>query len=314
MAFLITTTNFIGRSLADHLASQGDDVILFGDNVEPRKLGPLVSRIAVEQGDPANFNEVLDIVKKTKPEGIFHLGQLFAKDSENDPWRAFRTNTQGTQHILEAARLFDVPKVVYFSTHGTFGDHRGVVLSSDSPQQPPNMYGASKLMGELLGRVYYHQWGLDFRCLRFPPLFGPGADVDTFSSPLNRIIHEPALGRPYAVPLSPDGQIRGIYLKDATRAFLELFLAPPSSVKTRFYTLAGVTASVERLIDTVRLSIPSATFSFDRTRPARPTGSGTYEVDESHAAEEWGWKPRFSFDDAVADFIRDVQSDRRRYE
>lgn len=258
---------------------------------------------------------MLDVVKKTKPEGIFHLGQLFAKDSANDPWRAFRTNTQGTHHILEAARLFDVPKVVYFSTHGTFGSDRGMVFSSDSSQQPPSMYGATKLMGELLGRVYYHRWDVDFRCLRFPPLFGPGADVDTFSSPLNRIIQEPAFGRPYAVPLSPDGEIRGIYLKDARRAFLELFLAPPSYVKTRFYTLAGVTTSVEHLIDTVRLSIPSAVFSFDRTPLARGTsGSGTYEVDESAAVEEWGWKPRFSFDDAVADFIQDVQSDRERYE
>lgn len=317
MVHLITTTNFIGRSLADLLVSEGEDVALFGDPVEPRKLGHLESRVTVVRGHLAHSNEVLDVVRETRPEGIFHLGQLFAKDSAEDPWEAYRTNAGGTYNVLEAARLFNVPKVIYFCTQGTYGPGISGELNLESPQRPPTMYGATKLMGELLGRVYHQRFGVDFRCIRFPPLFGPGADVDTLSSYLNRIIQEPALGRPYKLPMSARHNVRGIYLKDASRAFLELSRAPAERLQSRFYLLYGVATTLGTLADLVRSIIPSAEITFDKSDEdddgQETPRTDEKAVDESAARQEWGWRATFSVEDAVSDFIRDVQSDPHRY-
>jgi threonine 3-dehydrogenase len=317
MAYLVTTTNFIGRSLADLLASEGETVTLFGDPIEPRKLGPHAARIRLEHGDVADLNAVLDVVRSSRPAAIFHLGQLFAKPSEADPAQAFSVNVQGTYHVLEAARQFSVPKIVYFSTLGTFGQLEPPVLNHDSPQRPRGIYGTTKLIGELLGGAYGAQLGVDFRCIRFPPLFGPGADVDTFSSPLNRIVQEPALGRPYTVPGSPSAQVRGIYLKDARLAFVELCRAPAEEIKTRFYVLAGVTGEFDQLASLVRSLVPEARIGFQTeprkgARELRQEAESTL-VDESRAREEWGWRGAFTLESAVSDFVQELRSDPDRY-
>jgi len=47
MRCLVTSTNFIGRSMAELLASEGDELVLFGDRIEERKLGPLGGLVEV---------------------------------------------------------------------------------------------------------------------------------------------------------------------------------------------------------------------------------------------------------------------------
>jgi len=238
--------------------------------------------------------------------------QLFAKDSDADLWNAYRVNAGGSYRILEAARLFDVGQVIYFSTLGTHTGANVPVLDENSSQRPASMYGATKLTGELLGRAYRHRFGLDLRCVPFPPLFGPGADVDTFSSPINRIIQEPGLGRPYTVPRHRESPMRGIYLKDARRAFLELQRASPQAMKSRFCVLEGVESTADEMAETVHAILPEAEIRFADETLDGAAGTRT-TINESRARLEWGWKARYSMDEAIADFLQEVRGDPERY-
>jgi threonine 3-dehydrogenase len=74
----------------------------------------------------------------------------------------------GVHNVIELAKQYKL-KLFIPSTIGAFGPE-----SPRNPtpnitiQRPKTIYGVSKVHAELLGEYYFHRYGLDFRCLRFP--------------------------------------------------------------------------------------------------------------------------------------------------
>ena len=95
---------------------------------------------------------------------------MLSLPSERRPWASFQANVVGTFNIFEAARLEKVKAVLYSSTIATYSkDIPSTVIDDFTLQRPTTMYGATKVFGELLGRVYARKYGIDFRGVRFPP-------------------------------------------------------------------------------------------------------------------------------------------------
>jgi nucleoside-diphosphate-sugar epimerase len=109
--------------------------------------------VNIIRGDLGTFSDVLNAVKATQPEVIYHLGGMFSLPAEADPPAALRANVLGTFHVLEAARLFGVRQVLFTSTLGTYGlDIQARVINNYTVQRPELFYGATKVFGELMGR------------------------------------------------------------------------------------------------------------------------------------------------------------------
>ena len=74
----------------------------------------------------------------------------------------------GVHNVIELSKQYRL-KLFIPSTIGSFGPE-----SPRNPtpnvtiQRPKTIYGVSKVHAELLGEYYFHRYGLDFRCLRFP--------------------------------------------------------------------------------------------------------------------------------------------------
>lgn len=77
-------------------------------------------------------------------------------------------NIVGAYHVYEAARLHNVPRVVFASTNHVTGVYEeiGALVVPELPVRPDGFYGASKAYGELLGRYYCDRYGLAVICLR----------------------------------------------------------------------------------------------------------------------------------------------------
>ncbi|MGY3566124.1 NAD-dependent epimerase/dehydratase family protein [Sinomonas sp. RB5] len=86
-----------------------------------------------------------------------------------------RTNIDGTQAVLEAARAARVPKAVLASSIHATGytpvPAEGDLLPDDVPVRPNTFYGVSKAAVEALGSVYADRYGLDVVCLRIASRF-----------------------------------------------------------------------------------------------------------------------------------------------
>ncbi len=99
-------------------------------------------------------------------EAIIHLGGL---STAGFNWREYlEVNIDGTREVLEAARRWGVPRIIYASSNHAVGFHHfaGESVPDYLYPQPDTLYGVSKAASESLCSLYHDRYGLDTVCLR----------------------------------------------------------------------------------------------------------------------------------------------------
>src|SRR5260370_17123010 len=154
MTTLITGgTGFIGAEVVRLLLERGEQrPVVFHVSGNTRRLDDLADQVELVRGDLANFSHVLDVVKKVKPGVIYHLGAMLSVPSDADPAAAIHVNAIGTFHVLEAARLFEVPQVLFSpSIAPSRLQFEGALIDDTTIQRPILVYGATKAFFEHMG-------------------------------------------------------------------------------------------------------------------------------------------------------------------
>ena len=86
------------------------------------------------------------------------------------PWEELeRPNLDALGNVLHAAALAGVERVVFASSNHAMGGYHelgDMPITDDLPPRPGNPYGATKLMGERLGRSLAEAFDLTFVALR----------------------------------------------------------------------------------------------------------------------------------------------------
>jgi len=116
-------TGFIGGYVARTLAAEGRRVIACArGRPSPEMeeiLGQEPRRLTVTAGSTDNLPGLLAIVERIRPSAIVHLASnVDVAALLRDPFLAFQSNLAGAINVFEAARLFAVRKVIYFSSIG----------------------------------------------------------------------------------------------------------------------------------------------------------------------------------------------------
>lgn len=115
--------------------------------------------------DIAKLDEVRPIM-----EGVDTVVHLAGNRRVNGDWESIlQANVIGIRNVLEAAKDAGVRRMVFASSNHAMGmydrDGEWPVYNS-MPVRPDSYYGASKAIGEVLGRYYYDAFGLSFIALR----------------------------------------------------------------------------------------------------------------------------------------------------
>jgi len=314
MSILITGgTGFIGAGLARRLLERDKEIVLF--DIAPRieHVADIKDKIKIVQGDLKIWPEVLNVVKENKVDGIFHLGWMLGIPSEHNPWASFQTNIAGMMYVLEAARLFGVKRVVFTSSTLTYGLGITGVITDETIQRPINMYGICKLYGELLGRFYRRKFDLDFRCLRYCTIVGPGVKTISAAHYNSLMIEHAALGKPYECPVTENTAIAVMYFKDAIRATEMLYDAPKEQIKMVCYNISGVSQAetAKELEVAIKKFIPEARTAYKPdplVMELLESIRNIHVIDDTSARDEWGWEPLYvNFEKLVEDFIQEMR-------
>jgi uronate dehydrogenase len=96
--------------------------------------------------------------------GIIHLAGI----ADDAPFQALAdVNITGTFNVLEAARRAGVPRVVFASSNRVTGFYStSTSVEPGMPARPDGLYGASKVAGEALCRLYVDKFRLQVAAVR----------------------------------------------------------------------------------------------------------------------------------------------------
>jgi len=313
MKILITGgCGFIGTSLAKTYLEKGAEITIF--DLAPKDELPkdIAGHIEYINGNVSNWSEVINAVKSSSADSIFHLAGILSAPSEKNPWKSYKVNVEGTFNVFEAARIFNIEKVIFSSSMGVYGTSGDETIDDFSFRDPILIYGVGKIFGELLGKYYHRKFGIDFRAVRFPQLIGPGVKSGGFGQYAPGMIEAAFLGKPFEVWVPEDTAIPLLYIKDAIRSLIELHDADENLITTRVYNLGQILPppTAKDLAEIVKKYIPLAKIDFKPDPNAvEILKTIPKNIDGSNAEKEWGWEIKYSAEDTVKDFLDSLGSD-----
>ena len=153
----------LGHDCVNELIARGHEAI--GSDIQPSYTGVTDGTQAVTapyiQLDITDRKKVMNIIMEVRPDTVIHCAAWTAVDAaeeEKNRDKVNRINHLGTQYIAEAVRAIDA-KMIYISTDYVFdGKGSRPWEPDDQCYAPLNVYGQSKLDGELAVRFLLEKY------------------------------------------------------------------------------------------------------------------------------------------------------------
>lgn len=152
--FVTGVAGQLGHDVVNELVAKGHEAI--GSDLKEVYSGIMDDSAVTEAPyvslDITDKDKVLDTLKTIKPDCIVHCAAWTAVDASDDEDKkdlVYKINVDGTKNIALAAKDLDA-KMIYISTDYVFdGEGDKPWLPDDKCYAPQNVYGQTKLDGEL---------------------------------------------------------------------------------------------------------------------------------------------------------------------
>lgn len=256
---------YIGSHVVQQLSERGERVVVldnlvsgFADAVRGAEL------VVGNVGDQALVSQVL---AEHKVDAVMHFAaHTVVPESVRNPLKYYGNNTCNTRNLLACCVEAGVHRFLFSSTAAVYGTPASGVADEDTPLQPINPYGSSKLMSEMMLRDLGMAGAMRYVILRYFNVAGCDPQCRIGQSTPNatlllKVACEHAVGKRSGVAIfgtdydTPDGTgIRDyIHVEDLAAAHLRAL----DHLRTNGESLTlncgyGHGYSVREVIDTVR--------------------------------------------------------------
>ncbi len=176
--FIVGGAGFIGSHFTDRLLSDpATQKVTLYDNFSSGREWHYADhlsdpRLTVVRGDVGDLALLTEAI--ANHDVVIHLASNpdIAR-AATEPEVDFYQGTMLTNNVVEAMRRAGVPRLLYASGSGVYGDLGEIEATEDhSPMIPVSTYGASKLSGEVLIASYCFMFGLTACAFRFGNVVG----------------------------------------------------------------------------------------------------------------------------------------------
>lgn len=244
---------------------------------------------------------------------VMHFAaRTIVPESVADPLRYYGNNTCATRNLLECCTAAGVNRIVFSSTAAVYGIPGGGLVREDTPTQPINPYGSSKLMSEWMLRDLDHIGAMQHVILRYFNVAGcdPQGRIGQSTRAatlLFKVAAEVATGKRDALRIfgtdypTPDGTgVRDyIHVEDLASAHLRaLYYLRAGGESTTLNCGYGHGYSVREVIDAVQRAHGAPITVIEE--PRRAGDPPSLIADSSRAQGVLGWTPRHDDLDLIA--------------
>ena len=164
--------------------------------------GGLRDKVKIVVGDVGDLKQMTKAAEDNGARAVMHFASMLPGTAEAQPWLGAHVNVMGTANAFEVAARLEMEKVVWASSSSVFGSRSAGptgVVSDQSMYDPPNAYGAAKIMGERMARAYARKHDLNITGVRPMRVYGFGEHVKLSrgggSSWLSNLLYKPAVER-----------------------------------------------------------------------------------------------------------------------
>ena len=293
---------FIGSNLARRLVEQGNTITVvdslipeYGGNL--RNLHGIQDKISVNLSDVRDVPVINDLIKGH--DYLFNLaGQTSHLDSMHDPITDLDINAKAQLSILEACRKYNPDiRIVFASTRQIYGKPKYLPVDEKHPRHPVDVNGINKIAGEQYHILYQEVYGIASSVLRLTNTYGPRMRIkDARQTFLGIWIRNLLEGKP--IQVFGDGKQRRDYnyIEDVLDALL--IAATEKNAVGKVYNLGA--PDPLSLEDTAKIMCQEIEGSNYQMIPfpedRKSIDVGDFICDYSAFRNQFGWKPKVSFE------------------
>lgn len=315
--FLLTGgASMIGARTAALLLEAGAKEVVLYDNLSFDAPDEALRALCADPRVRLHKGDVLDLPALEAAcegmAGVFALAGFMSAGIAKNPALGLEVNIRGTHNVLQACHSLRVGKLVFASSSAAYGYGAiGGAISEAEPfhsagvPSPPALYGASKVIGEQLCKLYREQHGLDYIALRYSTVYGERQHYrSTNALYIIEAYDRVAQGLPPILFGDGSDTKDFVYVGDVARANL---LAMASTASGEALNISGgKPLSVKFLAETV-IRLAGATMQPEyRDAPTsgfRITTDAPFFYDNTKARERIGWSPEVGIEKGIARMI-----------
>ncbi|MCI0640146.1 MAG: UDP-glucose 4-epimerase GalE [Gemmataceae bacterium] len=207
MRILVTGgAGYIGSHAVKLFLSRGHDVCVLDSLVYGHRAAVPSDRLIVLDLEETHRLDQLLLEKRI--EAVVHFAAFcYVGESVHDPAKYYQNNLVNTLNFMECLRRHGIGRFVFSSTCATYGVPEKVPITEDTPQNPINPYGQTKLAMERALSDYARAYDWGYAALRYFNASGASHDGSIGED------HEPET---HLIPLA-------IYAAMGKRPHLEVF-------------------------------------------------------------------------------------------
>lgn len=311
---------YIGSHATLTLASQGINVVVF-DSLEvghPESIEIIQSKypgmVTLVTGNTCSKEDIENLFHQHQDiDSVIHFAAYsLVGESMEKPEKYYENNVYGSLNLLNGMVKHGVNKIVFSSTAAAYGNPKTIPITEDSPKEPINSYGHSKLMMERMLEDFYQAHQIRSIRLRYfnvagadpSGIIGEAHKTETHLIPLMLQVAQGL--RPKAMIFGDDYQTRDgtcvrdyIHVSDLIDAHLlalkkletEDITTPINLGVQNGYTVKEIIAACKK--------VTGIDFTVE-VAPRRPGDPDILVADCTKAKEYLGWEAKYNIEDMVA--------------
>ena len=260
------------------------------------------NKFIIERLDTNNFKALFNVVKKYRPDIIYHTAALpLAKIKNVNADEAKQGSVDSTINLIDAVRMQKNKKInftrfIYISSSMIYGDFKKKTANETEEKNPKEAYGIMKYSGEIITKGLCKLYNIPFTIIRPSAVYGP----TDMNRRVSQVFIEAAINNKEIYVEGPNEKLDFTYIDDLVDGLI--LAGIKSSAKNETFNMTfGKGRKLIDFVNILKKYFPNLKIKIkpkDKTKPSR----GTLSV--SKAKKLLNYKPKISIEKGVEKYLR----------